>query len=268
MLTYPNIDPVAIAIGPVKVHWYGIMYLLAFASAWALGWYRAGQSWRPVERKHMEDLLFYVALGVVLGGRFGYVMFYNFGQFLDDPLWLFRIWEGGMSFHGGLLGVIIAVALFARRIRQPFFRLMDFVAPLVPPGLLLGRLGNFIGGELWGRATDVPWAMVFPKDTAQLPRHPSQLYEAFLEGLVLFAVLYWYSRKPRPTAAVSALFVLLYGIFRFSIEFVREPDAHIQFDLFEWVTRGQILSTPMIIVGAVVLIGAYVKDAQKTKHKV
>jgi len=258
MWTYPEIDPVAFSLGPLSVHWYGLMYLAAFGCAWALGLYRSRQAWSPVKAKQVEDFIFYAAMGVVLGGRFGYVFFYNFSAFLEDPLWLFRVWEGGMSFHGGLLGVVFAVWLFSRKVGQPFLRVMDFGAVLVPAGLFFGRIGNFIGQELWGRATDVSWGMVFPKDKEQLVRHPSQLYEAFLEGFVIFCVLLWFSRKPRPAGAVCSLFLILYGVFRFTVEFYREPDEHLKSELlFGWVTRGQVFSTPMIAVGIIFLIGAY-----------
>lgn len=260
MWSYPEIDPVAFSLGPVSVHWYGLMYLCAFAAAWAIGVYRARAPWSPLKPNQVEDLVFYAALGVVLGGRLGYVFFYNFAAFIEDPLWLFRVWEGGMSFHGGLLGVIVAMVLFSRKLNQPFLKVMDFVAPLVPTGLLFGRLGNFIGQELWGRETGSVFGMVFPRDPEQLTRHPSQLYEAFLEGLVIFCILYWYSSKPRPAGAVCSLFLILYGVFRFSVEFFREPDAHIQFDLFDWVTRGQLLSAPMVLVGAIFLVGAYLSQ--------
>jgi len=265
MWSYPEIDPVAFSIGPLSVHWYGLMYLMAFAAAWGLGLYRARLSWTPVAPKQVEDFVFYSAMGVVIGGRLGYVFFYNFAEFLNDPLWLFRVWEGGMSFHGGLLGVVVAVWMFARKIGQPFLKVMDFGAVLVPTGLLFGRIGNFIGQELWGRETDVAWGMVFPADPEQLVRHPSQLYEAFFEGFVIFCVLFWFSRKPRPAGAVCSLFLILYGAFRFGVEFFREPDAHIQFDLFDWVTRGQILSTPMIIVGVLFMVGAYMHNKQKAE---
>ncbi len=262
MITYPDIDPVAFSLGPLDVHWYGIMYLCAFAAAWALALARAKQPHAPVRPGQVEDLVFWGAMGVVLGGRIGYVFFYNFGELLNDPLMLFRVWEGGMSFHGGLLGVIIAMILYARRIGQKFIDIMDFIAPLVPLGLGFGRLGNFIGQELWGRATDpdAPWAIVFPNDPEGLYRHPSQLYQAFLEGLVLFVILFWFSRKPRPRAAVSALFLLAYGIFRFAVEFVRTPDAHIGYDLFGWMTRGQMLCIPMILLGAGMLVWVYSKS--------
>lgn len=259
MLTYPAIDPVAIAIGPLKIHWYGLMYLVAFATAWALAVYRVrkpGSGWTEAQ---VSDLLFYCAMGIILGGRVGYVLFYNFPQFLQDPLWLFRVWEGGMAFHGGLLGVLIAVALFGHRYKKNFFAVGDFVAPFVPIGLMFGRIGNFIGGELWGRVADpaaVPWAMVFPRG-GELPRHPSQLYQAALEGFLLFVILWFYSSRPRPQRAVGAAFLFGYGIFRTIAEFFREPDAHIGFDMFGWLSRGQLLSIPMIIIGAVLLVHAY-----------
>lgn len=267
MLKYPQLDPIAFALGPfdiagyhlgpLTVHWYGIMYLAAFLCAGYLAVRRAGRADSPVNRAQVEDLIMYGAFGVILGGRFGYVLFYNFGRFVEEPLWLLRVWEGGMSFHGGLIGVLVAMALYSRKLKQPFFALTDFIAPLVPLGLGFGRLGNFIGQELWGRATDVPWAMVFPRDPEALARHPSQLYQAALEGFLLFVILFWFSAKPRPRMAVSGLFLLGYGFFRFSVEFFREPDNHISFDLLGWVTRGQVLSTPMIVIGAIMLILAY-----------
>ncbi|MDQ2076542.1 prolipoprotein diacylglyceryl transferase [Marinimicrobium sp. ABcell2] len=248
-LSYPDIDPVALEIGPLAIHWYGLMYLFAFASAWLLAMHRAKAPHSVINRHQVENLVTYCAFGVILGGRAGYVFFYHFDYWLSDPLWLFRIWEGGMSFHGGLLGVTLAVWLYARRIRQPFIAVTDFIAPLVPLGLGFGRLGNFIGGELWGRTTDVPWAMVFPKDPTGLERHPSQLYQAATEGVLLFALVYWFSMKPRPRGAVTGLFLLGYGLFRIFTEFYRAPDEHIQFDLFGWVTRGQLLSVPLVLLG-------------------
>ncbi|GIX31442.1 MAG: prolipoprotein diacylglyceryl transferase [Porticoccaceae bacterium] len=252
-IALPEIDPVAFAVGPLRVHWYGLMYLGGFAFAWALALARSDRSWSPVRRHQVEDLIFFGALGVILGGRLGYVLFYGLDKWLADPLWVFRVWEGGMSFHGGLLGVVIALWLFARRIGQPLLAVGDFTAPLVPIGLGLGRIGNFVGQELWGRPTDVPWAVIFPRDPQHLPRHPSQLYEALLEGVVLFAVLYWVTRKPRPLGFASGLFLFLYGLFRFLVEFVREPDAHIGFDLFGWMSRGQLLSLPMVAAGALLV---------------
>ncbi|MFZ5467273.1 MAG: prolipoprotein diacylglyceryl transferase [Pseudomonadota bacterium] len=259
MLVYPHIDPVAIQLGPLKVHWYGLMYLVGFALAWGLGRLRA-------ERKGFRldepgDMLFYMALGVILGGRIGYVLFYKFQAFLGDPLMLLRVWEGGMSFHGGLLGVILAMAWYARKTGRHFFEVADFVAPLVPPALLAGRIGNFINGELWGRPTDLPWGMVFPH-VDQLPRHPSMLYEGFLEGIVLFALLWWFSARPRPRMAISGLFLLLYGAFRFLVEQVREPDAHLGYIVGDWLSMGMILSLPMILVGAIFLFMAYRKRQQ------
>ena len=256
MLTYPNIDPIAISIGPVDIHWYGIMYLIGFAGAYFLMLKRAAMPNSGWDKEQVADLIFYGAVGVVAGGRAGYVLFYNFGRFLEDPLWLFAINEGGMSFHGGLLGVLIACVLFAKRYKKTFFQVTDFGAPMVPIGLATGRLGNFIGGELWGRTTDVPWGMVFPSGGPE-PRHPSQLYEMFLEGIVLFIILWVYSRKPRPTMAVSGLFLVGYGVFRFSVEFVRQPDSHIGFDLLGWMTRGQILCVPMVLFGLAIIYLAY-----------
>ena len=256
MLTYPNIDPVAIAIGPLKIHWYGLMYLIGFGAAWWLATKRASHPASGWTRQQVSDLIFWSAVGVILGGRAGYVLFYNFGLFLDDPLWLFRVWEGGMSFHGGLLGVITSLFLYGRQIGKSFFEVADFTAPLVPLGLAAGRIGNFIGGELWGRVSDVPWAMVFP-GAGEFPRHPSQLYQFALEGLLLFTIVWWFSSRPRPRMAVSGLFLLGYGCFRFFVELFREPDAHIGFILGDWITMGQILSIPMILVGSFMLSWSY-----------
>jgi phosphatidylglycerol:prolipoprotein diacylglycerol transferase len=267
MLTYPNIDPVAISVGSLKVHWYGIMYLLAFAAAWLIAWKRAARPDSPLQRSQIEDLIVYGALGVVLGGRFGYVVLYNFETWMRDPLWLFRVWEGGMAFHGGLLGVILAIFFYCRRTKIPFSASLDFIAPLVPLGLGLGRLGNFIGQELWGRATDASWGMVFPRDPEQLVRHPSQLYQAFLEGVVLFLIVYWFSRKPRPRLAVGSVFLIFYGIFRFAIEFVRQPDDHIKTLIFGWMTRGQLLTIPMIVVGVAVLFWVYYLQKRDSQTK-
>ena len=238
MLAYPDIDPVAVAIGPLQIHWYGLTYLAGLGFAWWLALRRSRRADSPLRREQVDDLIFYAALGVVLGGRLGYALFYGLEQLLADPLWLLRVWEGGMAFHGGLIGVVLASALYARRQRIAFGPLLDFVAPLAPLGLALGRLGNFIGQELWGRPSDLPWAMVFPRDPLQLPRHPSQLYQFALEGMTLFLLLLWFSRRPRPTWAVSGLFAIGYGVLRFAAEFFREPDAHIGFQAFGWMTRG------------------------------
>jgi phosphatidylglycerol---prolipoprotein diacylglyceryl transferase len=242
----------------VAIHWYGLMYLLGFAGSWWLGTVRARQPHWNWPHERVGDLLFYVALGVILGGRVGYILFYNFGEFVKDPVILLRIWQGGMSFHGGLIGVIVAYLLFARAHKLHPWDVGDFAAPLIPFGLLTGRIGNFINGELWGKPTDLPWGMVFAHAGPE-PRHPSMLYEAFLEGVVLLAVLWWYGAKPRPRMAVSGLFILLYGVFRFAVEFVRLPDAHIGYLAFGWVTMGIVLSTPMIVAGAVLMALAYRK---------
>ena len=257
MIEYPVIDPVAVAIGPLKVHWYGLTYLGGLFFAWWLAVRRSARPDMAIRREQVDDLIFYAAMGVVLGGRLGYVLFYGLERLSADPGWLFRVWEGGMSFHGGLLGVIVAIALFGRRHRIPFAQMADFVAPLAPVGLALGRLGNFIGQELWGRATDVPWAMIFPQDPLDLPRHPSQLYQFALEGCLLFVLIFVFSRRPRPAWAVSGLFLLGYGVLRFAAEFFREPDAHIGFEAFGWMTRGQLLCLPMILLGIMLLGKAY-----------
>lgn len=259
MLVYPHIDPIAVSLGPLKVHWYGLMYLLAFGAGYGLALWRIRRSGSGWTADMLSDLLFYIAMGVILGGRLGYVVFYGFDRLVDDPLWALRVWEGGMSFHGGLLGVLIAVAVFCRQYQKPWFDMMDFVAPLVPTGLLFGRIGNFIGGELWGRPVvdqNFPLAMVFPH-VDNLARHPSQLYEAVLEGLVLFVLLWWYSARPRPRMAVSGLFLAGYGAARFTVEFFRQPDADKGFILFDWMTMGQILTAPMILGGLVLMLLAY-----------
>ena len=269
MLQFPQFDPVAFSlgplmlfqreIGPLEVHWYGITYMFAFLSAWLLALYRCRKSHSPVNAFDVENLITYGAFGVIVGGRLGYVIFYSFDEWMNDPFWLFRIWEGGMSFHGGLIGVLVAMYVYSTRIRTPYLVLMDFVAPLVPLGLAFGRLGNFIGQELWGRVADVPWAMVFPKagDAAGVARHPSQLYQAGLEGVLLFVILFWYSRKARPRGAVSGLFLLLYASFRAFVENFREPDANIGFDLLGAITRGQLLCVPMFLFGLGLLVNSY-----------
>ena len=256
MLKHPGFDPVAISLGPLKVHWYGLMYLVGFYGSWWIGVLRTRLAHVHWSREDVGDLLFYIVLGVVLGGRIGYTLFYNFSGFIADPLVILRIWEGGMSFHGGLLGVVVAEFAFARKTGRHVFDVADFTAVLVPFGLLTGRIGNFINGELWGAPTDLPWGMVFPAAGPE-PRHPSMLYEAFLEGAVLLAVLLGFARKPRPPLAASGLFLLLYGIFRSLIEFIRTPDAHIGYLAWGWVTMGQVLSLPMILAGAGMLVWAY-----------
>jgi|TARA_B110000483_G_scaffold141911_1_gene169537 phosphatidylglycerol:prolipoprotein diacylglycerol transferase len=262
MLSYPEIDPIAFSLGPLSVHWYGIAYLLSFIGVWRLALIQAERPWSPIKAEQVEDLIFYSALGVIFGGRFGYVFFYQFSRFVEDPLWLIRVWEGGMSFHGGLLGVILALVVYSRKHKLGLLHLGDFVAPLAPIGLFLGRLGNFIGQELWGRSSEGWWAMVFPRDPLQLPRHPSQLYEALLEGLVIFIVLNWLARRSRQAGLLSGLFLSMYACFRFLVEFVREPDSHLQDLLFGWVTRGQLLCIPMLLAGF-----SLICIAQKSKTK-
>jgi phosphatidylglycerol---prolipoprotein diacylglyceryl transferase len=247
VLVHPNIDPVAFSIGPLAVRWYGLMYLAGFAAGWWLGLRRISQGRAPIDRAQFDDLLFLAVLGVILGGRLGYVLFYKPGHYVSHPLEIFAIWQGGMSFHGGLLGVMAAMGFAAFRYQITYLRLGDFVAPLVPLGIAAGRLGNFINGELWGRSTELPWGMVF-RGAGDAPRHPSQLYEFALEGLALFFLLWWFSSRPRPTGQVSALFLLGYGVFRFIAEFAREPDAYLGF-LALGLTMGQWLCLPMIAAG-------------------
>ena len=256
MWTHPQFDPVAIAIGPLAIRWYGLMYLVGFALLWVAGRYRIktrpGGVWST---KDLDDALFYGILGTILGGRLGYILFYKPGDYLLEPWRVFYVWEGGMSFHGGLLGVIFAMWLFARTRRQDWIRVTDFIAPLIPLGLGAGRLGNLINAELWGRPTEGPWGMVFPNVDA-VPRHPSQLYEFALEGVVLFLVLWWFSSKPRPRGAVSGLFLVGYGVFRFAVEYTREPDSYLGLLAFGF-SMGQWLSLPMILVGVGLLVWAY-----------
>jgi phosphatidylglycerol:prolipoprotein diacylglycerol transferase len=272
MIHLHQIDPVAFSIGPLRVHWYGLMYLLAFATAWWLGNRRVRAGRLPVDAEAFSDLLFYGMLGVVIGGRLGSILFYDFSGYLQDPIRMLKVWEGGMSFHGGLLGVLVAAWLWSRKHRLHFFDTMDFVAPLVPAGLGFGRIGNYIGAELWGKYTQGGWGVVFPTDPQlsgwtmeqlrtqfaagaldPFARHPSQLYQAFLEGLVMFGVLWWFSSRPRPRYAVSGMFALLYGVFRFAVEFVRVPDADIGYLAFGWLTMGQVLSLPLVALGLVLL---------------
>lgn len=271
-MLYPDIDPVALQLGAVKIHWYGISYLVAFLAGWKLALLQA-RSRDDWDAQAVERLVFYVMLGVVAGGRVGYILFYGYGSWLEDPWRLLRVWEGGMSFHGGLLGVLIAMWLFARRQNQPFFQVTDFIAPIIPVGLLSGRIGNFVNGELWGRPTDLPWGMQLACErfyhvcyskldlpaTSLIspPLHPSQLYQAMLEGLLLLIILWLYARLRPPLMAVSGLFLLLYGLFRFLVEFVRMPDAHIGYLWAQWLTMGQLLSLPMIIAGIFLLQRAY-----------
>lgn len=259
MLRHPNIDPIALKLGPLAIHWYGLMYLLGFWGAWRMALRRARLPHLNWTREQISDLLFYSVMGVIAGGRLGYVLFYAYDSSgswlpLQDPMMVLRVWQGGMSFHGGLIGVTIAMALFAKIHQRSFFDVADFASVLVPIGLFTGRIGNFINGELWGKPTELAWGMVFETAPDLLPRHPSMLYEAILEGLVTFAVLWWMGKKPRPRGMLSALFLLLYGSFRFLVEFVRVPDAQLGYLHFGWFTRGQELCLPMLLAGLLILL--------------
>lgn len=279
MLNYPNIDPVALSLGTwhlfgstlhPAIHWYGITYLVGFLGGYALMVLRSRKPSSGWTSEQLQDLLFYVALGVVLGGRTGYMLFYDWDDFIRNPATFFQVWNGGMSFHGGLLGVLLAMWLYARQTKRRFFDLTDFIAPVVPIGLGAGRLGNFINGELWGKVTDLPWGMRLDCADGRFasycggqmsgwsaPHHPSQLYEFLLEGVMMFVILWIYSARSRPRMAVSGMFALLYGVFRFSVEFVRLPDVQLGYLAFGWLTMGQILSLPLILTGVVLLALAY-----------
>ncbi len=271
-MIYPNIDKVAVSLGPVDIHWYGITYIVAFLLAYVVLRVRAKQEfYRDWTHDHIGDLVFYCALGAILGGRLGYVFFYNFSAFLNDPLYLFRVWEGGMAFHGGLLGSLAAVAYFSRTTQRSFFAVTDFAAVVTPLGLFSGRIGNFINGELWGKTTSLPWGIQLPckefksfctesTDKYSPPLHPAQLYEGVLEGLVLFLILWLFARRARPIGAISGLFLIFYGLFRFLVEFVRLPDSHIGYLMWNWVTMGQVLSLPMIIAGGVLVYWSYTQQ--------
>lgn len=259
MFVYPEIDPILFEIGFIKIRWYGLMYVVGFLAAWWLARRRCQRTDSPVNLKQVDDLIFYAMLGVIVGGRVGYCLVYGWEYLIEDPLYLFKITDGGMSFHGGLAGVMVAMWWYGRKLGKTIWHILDFVAPLVPIGLGTGRIGNFINAELWGAETSVPWGVLYNG----VVRHPSQLYEAALEGLLLFIILWWYSAKPRPYMAVSALFLLCYGAFRFFVEFYRVPDADLGYLLLDWVTMGQILSAPMIIAGAIMLGMAYSMHAKK-----
>lgn len=248
MLIYPQIDPIAFSIGPLQIHWYGLMYLLGFGLAWALAHWRTKHYGLPWTSDQISDLIFYAALGVIVGGRIGYMLFYSSNVWMTKPWVVLKIWEGGMSFHGGLVGVAIVLWVYARQINKPYLEVGDFLAPLVPLGLGAGRLGNFINGELWGRPTDVSWGMLFP-NAGDIPRHPSQLYELGLEGIALFILVWCYASKPRPAGCVSGVFLMGYAMSRLVVERFREPDPQLGFLAFQSLTMGQMLSIPMLLVG-------------------
>jgi len=263
MLQYPDIDPILLSLGPVQIGWYGVMYLIAFLVGWWLAKVRAARpqsGWQPAE---IGDVVFYIVLGVIIGGKLGSVLFYQRDSFFEAPLATLNPMNGGMSFHGGFIGVMVAFFLYARATKRTFWDVADFLAPCIPFGLGAGRIGNFINGELWGRTTDVPWGMVFPHVGPEA-RHPNQLYQFFCEGILLFAVMWWFSSKPRPRMAVSGLFAVAYGVYRFFIEFVREPDGHLGFIAFDWMTMGQLLSIPMVVIGAALLVLAYKRQSAAT----
>jgi len=260
VITYPDIDPVAFSLGSWSVRWYGLTYLAGFAAFWLLGRLRAAQDHRGWRAAEIDDLLFYAAIGVIVGGRLGYVVFYDTARSLAEPLSVLKVWQGGMSFHGGLLGVLVAMWWYGRSTNRTFFQVTDFIAPLVPLGLACGRIGNFINAELWGKVTDLPWGIVFP-GAGVLPRHPSQLYQALLEGGVLFILLWLFSRRPKPVMAVSGVFLMGYGVLRSIAELVRVPDQHLGYLAFDWLTMGQLLSLPMLLVGLVLTCWAYRANA-------
>jgi phosphatidylglycerol:prolipoprotein diacylglycerol transferase len=257
MLQYPGFDPIAFEIGPLRVHWYGIMYLVGFGAGWWLGRLRARRADSTWKANDVDDLIFYAMLGVILGGRIGYVLFYGLSYWAQDPLYPLKIWEGGMSFHGGMIGVMCSIAIFAWRRGRRVADVFDFIVALPGIGLFAGRIGNFINNELWGKTTDVPWGFNINGEV----RHATQLYEAALEGLLLFAVLWWFTSTPRPRLAPSGLFLVIYGLARVLVEFWRVPDAHIQYLAGGWLTMGHVLSLPMVLAGAILLTVAYRRRA-------
>ncbi len=265
MWHYPQFDPVAISLGPLSIHWYALSYLVGISLAWWMLGVKSRRQKLGWSDEEISDIMFYAVLGIILGGRIGYMLFYGYAALADNPLLIFQLWKGGMSFHGGMIGVFVALFLYGRKHHRSFFEISDFVAPVVALGLGSGRIGNFINGELPGRVTDVPWAAIYPGDL--VGRHPSSLYQALLEGPVLFAILWIYSSKPRPQMAVSGLFLVSYGILRMVSELFREPDGHIGFIAFDWITQGQLLSLPMVLFGLTFLLMSYQADTNTKKNE-
>jgi phosphatidylglycerol---prolipoprotein diacylglyceryl transferase len=252
LIPYPHIDPDIIKVGPLAVRWYGLMYLIGFAVSYFLVRYQLTKNRLSIRAQDIDSLFLYLLAGLVIGARFGYVIFYNFGSYLESPIEIVEVWHGGMSFHGGLIGCVIAGILFCRKYGADFWQLSDLIIVTAPVGLGLGRIGNFINGELYGRVTDLPWAMVFPSG-GPLPRHPSQIYEFLLEGALLFSILWFLRNRALKSGALTALFLMLYGLFRFSVEFFRQPDQQIGF-IFGYFTMGQALSSLMILIGLGILL--------------
>ncbi len=267
MLKYPDIDPIAFSLGPIQVHWYGIMYIFAFTIGWILGRYRASQVGSGWTKDEVDDLVTWVMLGAILGGRLGYVFFYDFAYYMHDPIKILYVWKGGMSFHGGLIGILLILYWWGKKHHKATLDVFDFVVPTGVPGLFFGRMGNFINGELWGKVTTMPFGMVFPH-AGSLPRHPVQLYEGFCEGIILFIILWTFSKKERVDGAVSGLFGVCYGSFRIFNEFFREPDAHIGYLYGGWLTMGILLSIPLIVAGAILLLRASILEKNPQREKV
>ncbi len=267
MFVFPQLDPIAFSLGPIQVHWYGLMYTAGFLASWGLGNYRASKPGSGWTTKEVGDMLTWIMLGVILGARIGYTLFYNFSYYIENPIEIFYLWQGGMSFHGGLLGGMLSLYLWGRTTNKRFLDMLDFTAPFIAPGLFLGRMANFVNGELWGRVTTSPLGMVFPHVDAY-PRHPVQLYEAFLEGLLLFVIIWIFSSKERPQGAVAGLFAFCYGLFRMFCEHFREPDVQVGYLFGEWFTMGMLLSLPLVLVGVVMLGRAMMLKANPTREKI
>ena len=268
MISYPRFDPVALALGPVKLRWYGIMYVIGFLAGWGLARHRAGRPGSTWSALDVDDFIFFTVFGVILGGRIGWLVFYGHEALASDPHYWYKIWEGGMSFHGGLIGVLVALAVFAARRGRALADVWDFATPLPGIGFAAGRIGNFINGELWGKATDVPWGFgVRQVDGSLRVLHASQLYEACLEGIALFLIMWWFTSRPRPRWAPSGLFLVCYATFRIVIEFVRVPDPQLGYLAGGWLTMGMLLSVPMLLAGLAMLGYAYARRAPSGNYQ-